>query len=211
MKIISHAITLLVSFVLVYIWEQTFLADYTIQVLGLFVVIYILLTVIRRKKHPNANFGGTADIFILNTTIFLLISLTGAIYSPLFFLLYFLGFGITFIFEPATVFLFTIGAALLFLPQAMKNNSIESYIRLGSLVLISPLAFFFGQEYKDRDKEEEEIEEIAERSSDAGESIAKDVGAVLQEEKEKLKPKTVEKLNDILEQTEDLRSETKEK
>lgn len=210
MKLLVHAITLLLSFSLVFVWEQTPLADYTIQVLAALVVVYILMTLIRRKKHPTENFGGAVDIFILNTTIFLLISLTGNLYSPLFFLLYFLGFGITFIFEPATVFLFTIGAALLFLPEAMKNGAIESYIKLGSLVLISPLAFFFGQEYRDRDEEEEEIEELTERSKDAGDTIAKDVGEVLKEGK-KLNPKSVEKLNEILEETEDLRNETAKK
>jgi predicted transcriptional regulator len=51
---------------------------------------------------------------------------------------------------------------------------------------------------------------LEERSEDAGKTIARDVEEVLQHEKENLKAEDVEKLNEILEETEDLRSETKE-
>lgn len=210
MKFLTHGLVLLLSFGVVFVWEQTGLDTYTIQAVAALVAIYLLLSFIRRKKHQDGNFGGVADIFILNTAIFLLIYTTGNIYSPLYFLLYFLGFGITFIFEPATVFLFTIGAVLIFLPEALKNNSIESYIRIGSLLLISPLAFFFGQEYRDRDRQEAAIEAMAERTKDAADTIAKDVDTVMKEEKSSLKPKAIEKLDEILEESEDLRQESKE-
>lgn len=210
MKLLRHAIVLLFSFGIVFIWEQTGADAYTIQAVALLVVVYLGLSFWRRKRQQEANFGGSADIFILNTAIFLLIYTTGNIYSPLYFLLYFLGFGITFIFEPATVFLFTIGAVLIFLPEAMTNGAVESYIKLGSLLLISPLAFFFGQEYRDRDRQEAEIEDMAERGKDAADTISEDVHEVLTEEKAKLEPETVEKLNDILEETEDLRSEAEQ-
>lgn len=206
MKLLTHGLVLLVSFGLVFVWEQSGADTYTIQAVAALVAVYLVLTFIRRKRHQIENFG-VADIFILNTAIFLLIYTTGNIYSPLYFLLYFLGFGITFIFEPATVFLFTIGAVLIFMPEAMKNGSIESYIKLGSLLLISPLAFFFGQEYRDRDKQEEALDEITEREKDAADTIAKDVEEVMKDEKAELKPEAVEKLNEILEESEDLRSE----
>ncbi len=210
MKLLTHGLVLAISFGVVFVWEQTGLDIYTIQAVALLVVVYLLLSFIRRKKFKDGNFGGVADIFILNTAIFLLIYTTGNIYSPLYFLLYFLGFGITFIFEPATVFLFTIGAVLIFLPEALKNGSLESYIKLGSLLLISPLAFFFGQEYRDRDKEEQALDDITEREKDAADTISKDVEAVLKEEKGDLTPESVEKLDEILEESEDLRQETKE-
>lgn len=209
MKLLTHGLILLLSFGIVFIWEQTGLDLYTIQAVAVLVVVYLLLSFIRRKKFKDGNFGGVADIFILNTAIFLLIYTTGNIYSPLYFLLYFLGFGITFIFEPPMVFLFTIGAVLIFLPEALKNGSVESYIKLGSLLLISPLAFFFGQEYRERDKQEEALTQLTEREKDAADTIAKDVEGVLKEEKGALKTDAVEKLDEILEESEDLRQESK--
>src|SRR5260221_1996324 len=173
MKFLFHCGVLALSFGLVFLWNISPASDFTIQALAALVILYILITVIRRKKHPEiGNFGTTTDIFILNTAILLLISTTGQIYSPLFFLLYFLGFGITFIFEPATVFLYVIGAILVFLPEALKNGSLESFLRLGSIALISPLAFFFGQNYKDRDQEEAEIEAMTERTHEAADTIS---------------------------------------
>lgn len=208
MKLLRHGLVLLVSFGIVFVWEQTGMDSYTIQAVAFLVVMYLLLSFIRRKKNQDGNFGGVTDIFILNTAIFLIIYTTGDINSPLYFLLYFLGFGITFIFEPATVFLFTIGAVLIFLPQALTNGAIESYIKLGSLLLISPLAFFFGQEYRDRDKQEAALEAMEEREKEAADTISKDVESVMKKESN-LKPEAIEKLDEILEETEDLREESK--
>lgn len=60
---------------------------------------------------------GPWGIFLLNTVIFLLIFSTGSIDSGLFFLLYFLGFGIAFVFEPAVTFIFIVGTVFIFLPM----------------------------------------------------------------------------------------------
>jgi hypothetical protein len=208
MKILSHTLLLIVSFAVAFIWSNTVLETYTVQALAVLVLAYLVISFVRRKKNPKAEgFSSSSDIFILNTAIMLLITITGNLYSPLFFLLYFLGFGITFLFEPETVFVFTIGVILVFLPEALKNGSIESYIRIGSVVLISPLAYFFGREYKDRDAEEAAIEAMQDRSTDAANTIATDVKKILEDERDMLKDKDVEKLNEILEETETLREE----
>jgi len=211
MKFLYHCLVLIASFLAIFIWNATPAADYTIQALAVLVIVYLLITFIRRKKHKAMEgFGGSSDIFILNTGIFLLVFATGDIYSPLFFLLYFLGFGITFIFEPATVFIYVLGAIAVLLPEALVNGSMESFIRIGSIALISPLAFFFGSSYKDRDKMEEGVEAMAERTKDSADTIASDVEEVLKDEKASLKPEDVDKLNEILEETEGLRQESKE-
>lgn len=210
MKILLHAFLLFSSFGLVFIWEQTQLADYTIQGLAILVLFYLLLSIIRKRINPSSEmFGNASDIFILTTAILLLINVTGNLYSPLFFLLYFLGFGITFIFEPTSVFFFTIGTILIFLPQALKNNAIESYIRLGSVVLISPLAYFFGQEYSERQKEEEKLEMKDERLDDLANTIKKDVEDVLNEES-KISDEGVEKLTEVIQEAKELKEEAKE-
>lgn len=212
MKIISHFLILTSAFILVFIWEISPLSNYTIQALGVLVAFYLLSSIIRKKRNPNSElFSQASDIFILTISILLVISITGNLYSPLFFLLYFLGFGITFIFEPVAVFVFALGSVLIFLPEALKNGSVESFLRLGSIVLISPLAFFFGQEYKDRDAQEEEIVQMQERAQDAANTISQDVEDVLEKEKDSLKPEEVQELNDILEETEDLRQENTNK
>lgn len=74
---------------------------------------------------------------------------------------------------------------------------------LGSLVLISPLAFFFGKEYRMEEKADEKIKQGEEKTKQVAEKIDEDVELVL--ENEHLSQKGEEKLDDILEETERLR------
>ncbi len=127
-----------------------------------------------------------------------------------FFLLYFLSFGIGLVFEPAAVFVFALAAIAVFLPDISKDDTAANMIKIASIVLISPLGFFFGREYQKAQEQEERVETTIESSKEAADAIAHDVEDVLDEEKNVLKEDDVEKLNDILEETEALREETKE-
>jgi hypothetical protein len=151
---------------------------------------------------------GPWGIFILNTIILLLIFSTGSLNSLVFFLLYFLGFGIAFVFEPAITFVFVLGVILVFMPDILKTDLIISLSRVGSLLLISPLAYFFGKEYRKTDKQETKLEALEERTEDAADTISEDVAGVLKDEKANLKSEDVDKLNEVLEETEDLRAES---
>ncbi len=191
---------------MVFIWNNSGLSEQTVPILGLLVLIYLILSA-RKKGKAFLTMGGDGPlgIFILNSVILLLIFSTGSIDSPLFFLLYFLAFGIAFVFEPLTVFVFTIGTISILLPSAGNNS--ENLLLLGSLLLISPLAYFFGREYRKSDKKDAEVEAIRERSEFAADEISKDVEEVLKDKN--LDSKDIERLNEILEETDDLREETK--
>lgn len=210
MKLFLQSLLLIISFLLIFVWQKTFLSGYTIPALG-FLVFLFILTSAGKKKISVAGFTKSEStlIFTLNTIIFLLIFSTGGFSSSLFFILYFLGFGIAFIFEPETVFVFTLGAFLIFLPDTLRDNVTDNLLRIGSLVLISPLAYFFGKSYRREEKQQSHIEEMEERTKDAADTISSDVEEVLENEKKNLKIEDVEKLNNILEETEDLREETK--
>lgn len=205
MKFILQSFFIILSFIFIFIWQNTSLSEYTIPALG-FLIFLFLLTSVKKKGLPK---NESLLIFVLNTVIFLLIFSTGGFSSSLFFILYFLAFGIAFVFEPETVFVFILGTILVFLSFALKDNVLENLIRLGSLVIISPLAYFFGREYRHEEKQQANIEAMQERAKDAADTISKDVEEILEEEKQSLKGKDVEKLNEILEETEDLRQESK--
>ncbi|MCL4354612.1 hypothetical protein M1349_04065 [Patescibacteria group bacterium] len=209
MKLIVQSLVLIVSFLAIYIWQQTILTAYTIPALGFLIFIYLFLSA-RKKGRAFLELGNSPwAIFALNTVIFLLIFSTEGLSSPIFFLLYFLGFGIAFVFEPMAIFVFVVGTVLIFLPDALKNDVTTNFLKVGSLVLISPLAYFFGNEFRRNDDQEAEIEALEERSQEAADTIAQDVKTVIEEEKENLSTKATDKLNDILEETEDLRQEKK--
>ncbi|MCL6096357.1 MAG: hypothetical protein M1444_01570 [Patescibacteria group bacterium] len=210
MKLIRQALVLILSFVLVFVWQNTPLSGYTVQILAILVVLYLIVSA-RKKGAGFLTMGGDGPwgIFILNTIILLLVFATGSISSSLFFLLYFLGFGIAFVFEPPAIFVFIVGAVLVFLPDALKGDTFGNLIKVGSLLLISPLAYFFGREYRKSDKQEGDIEALEERTKEAADTISEDVEEVIKDEKANLKEQDVQKLNEILEETEDLRAESK--
>ncbi len=199
MRYITNSLTLILSFIAIYLEEQ-FLSDYRLQIIGLLIIIYFVITFLRRKYQKNAeNFSSASDIFIVNAVVILLIIATDGINSPIFFLLYFLCFGITFIFEPVTVFIFAIGALIMFLPQALQNQALESFIKIGSIFLIAPLAFFFGKEYKDRAK----LAKTAEKTKQEAKSISKDIEKVIENEKT-LDQENAASLTDALKRTKKL-------
>jgi hypothetical protein len=210
MKLIRQAIVLIISFALVFVWQNTPLSGYTVQALAVLVVIYVVISA-RRKGQGFLTLGGDGPwgIFILNTVILLLIFATGSISSGLFFLLYFLCFGIAFVFEPPAIFVFIVGAILVFLPNALQGDTFGNFLKIGSLLLISPLAYFFGREYRKADIQEGDIEALEERTKEAADTISENVEEVIKDEKASLKEEDVKKLNEILEETEDLREESK--
>jgi signal transduction histidine kinase len=211
MKILLQSLVLTLSFVFVFVWKETPLTNYTVALSGVLIVFYILISA-RKKGKGFLEMGGEGPwgIFFLNTIILLLIFSTGAIDSTLFFLLYFLGFGVAFVFEPAVTFIFVLGVILVFIPDAIKGDFLVNFLKLGSLLLISPLAFFFGKEYRRNDKQDAQIEALEERTKEAADTISEDIEEVIKEEKANLKSEDMEKLNEILEETEDLRAESKQ-
>lgn len=207
MKILKQTSALLFSFGFVYLWQTTFLGQYTIPTIGLLILLFFLLTV---KKGLNIETMLASEsvwgIVVLNTIILILVFSTGIMQSPLFFLLYFLTFGVAFVFDPITVFVFLLGLVLLFLPETLSGDVTGNVLRIGSLVLISPLAFLFGRTIKEQDTQDQQVEMMQERAQDAADTIAENVDELLKEEK---KTEEVAKLNEILEETEVLREESK--
>lgn len=212
MKLIFQNLVLIISFVLIFVWQKANLYDYTVPFLGALIALYLIVSVTRKNSKGFLSSGkeGSFGIFVLNTLIFLLIFSTDSINSPLFFLIYFLAFSIAFVFEPMVIVVFILGAVLIFLPDALRSNVTFNLIKLGSILLISPLAYFFSLEYRKNQAQQEEVEALKERTKDAADTISKDLEDVIKDEKENLKQKDMDKLNDVLEQTEDLREESKQ-
>lgn len=142
------------SFTLIFIWQSTPLQNYAIPFLGFLIFVFLILSIEKKGFNPHRLLGeeGTGAVFILNTLVFLLIFSTGALSSTLFFLLYFLGFSIAFVFTPTIVFVFIIGTIAVFLPEAIKGDVLGNFLKIGSLFIVFPLAYFFGREFRKEEK-----------------------------------------------------------
>lgn len=207
MKILLQSLLLLLSFVLVFIWQQSPLANYTIQIIGFLIFIYVISTFAGTKKIKLIFLGGPLAVFILNTIILLFIFSTGSISSSFFFLLYFAVFALVFVFDPTAIIVFCAGVILVFLPDALKDDVTGNFIRLGSLLLISPLAYLFGKEYQREGKEEEKKEIVKEKVEEYVDEIEDNTQSVLEKEKGILKPDEVNQLNSIQQDAEKIREE----
>lgn len=171
MKIVKETLTLLVSTGIVLIIVNTSFSLYLTQILAFIVAISVLVIVVKKKKNKEILSGSLLEVFGITTSIFLTIFLTDAVNSPLFFLLYFLLFGIAFLMEPYAVFIFLAGILILFVPKMLPGIDVAELARVGGIILISPIAYFFGREFQRREKLEKDIEEKAEKIIE----VAKDV------------------------------------
>lgn len=205
MKLLYQSLVLILSFAAIFAWQQTIASQYTIQTFGFLVFIYLLLYFSKRLSHAKILFGGVWDIFILNTLVVLVVFATNGLSGGMFFFLYFLAFGIAFVFQPWTILVFDAGAILVFLQQALSSGDVTSnFIKLGTLLLISPLAIFFSLQYQKNEFLEVDKQTQEARDNDVADEITDDAEEVLKNEKS-LSKQDRKRLEDVVKEADDLR------
>ena len=199
MRYIIQSITLILSFLTIFLAEQ-YASDYLTEIIGILIITYFAILFLRTKyRKNNKSFGNQIDIFLVNTIVILLIFITGSIYSPIFFLSYFLCFGIIFIFEPITIVFFAIGFVIIFIPEALQNGSLESFIKIGSVCFTALLGFFFGIEFKNREKMLKKLVKTKQEAKD----IRQELSQVIENQQD-LPKQDKEKLSDALQKVKKL-------
>lgn len=160
-------------------------------------IIYALFRK-RVRKQQEAFIGSNLEIYAILVFVLLVVFLTGGISSNLFFLTYFLIFGVTFIFEPIIIFLFLIGLLILYIPGTLQDDIFTNVIKLSSVFLLTPVAYFFSREFKKR----ESLQNKVNRSTEIIITDAKDL-LETRGKNERLK-----KAQEIITEAEDLKKET---
>jgi hypothetical protein len=203
MKLLFQAITLALSCGLVALVILTSAIAYLAPILGLLILISAIGIIIKqRQASKKAKMGisqeifsgSNLEVFVVTTTVLLIIFLTGGLYSNLFFLLYFIMFGLVFLFEPPAVFVLLIGLLALFYPSLSDGDLFLNFLKLGTLVFLTPLSFFFGREFQKRERLEQEIRDKAGQ-------IIEDTQVL----RTKTKKENKDTLDDIEKQAEDLK------
>jgi len=202
MKYIRQSLVLLLSTLLVAVIVFTSLSSYTPLVLLFLGVASLCYALLRRKRNRGQEMfiGSGKEIFVILTAILLIVFLTGGIRSPIFFLTYFILFGIAFIFEPIMIVLFLLCLGAVFMPQVLQDDIFGNSLKLGSLIFLTPIAFFFGREYRRREKLQEKVKATTE-------SIIEEAEEILQT---KDKNERLKKAEEIIEEARQLKKETEE-
>jgi len=156
-EFLVHSLFLISAVGLTFFWvNDPNLSLYTLQLIAVFILLYFLTNWLNRRKDTQGVKASTLPAgrqalrwnttIIFTMVVMLLVISTGAIISPLFFLIYFLLFGLALTLEPQIVITFTLGLIVFFYinnPEATNDQLIP----LLSLILITPLALFFGRQY----------------------------------------------------------------
>jgi hypothetical protein len=136
----------IITVVLAFIISVSPLASYGLQIAALLMIIYAGASFLIRKHILSTDLKVTLDVLVFSLTISVLIFTTGGFNSPVFFLSYFLLFGVALFSSPATATAITVTFALLFL-VAPKQDFWLDLVQIGSLLAIAPLSILFGKQY----------------------------------------------------------------
>lgn len=200
MNLIKQSFVIILATALVFCIVQTPAVSAIPYILGFLVGISLIYAIFRKsiKKQQEAFIGSNKEIFIIIVFVLLVVFLTGGISSVLFFLTYFLIFGITFVFEPSMILLFLVGLSVLFIPGTLQDEVFSNLIKLSSVFLLTPIAFFFAREFKKRERLENKVNQTTK-------IIITDAKDLLENQD---KHTRVEKASEIIQEAESLKEET---
>lgn len=147
-RLTVNSLVLTISALFAFIWTQnTTLHDYTLQLVALIAIVYFVIEYLSRSgKKVLLENNKTIQITTLSFVVFILVFSTGGFDSPIFFLVYFLLFGVALLLEPVeAIILAIIATVLLYLDSS--GDLLSNLIQISSLFLITPLAVIFGRQY----------------------------------------------------------------
>lgn len=195
----SLAIFLGIVFVfMVQITEISNYISYLLAILIVFTAIYISMK--KRSKSASELFTGSPlELFTITSIILFIIVLTNGLSSPLFFLLYFILFLLAFMASNITIWVFMMTVLLFFVPEASANINTDTLLKLGSLVLLAPIAYFVGHELERRQVLNKKIEAKTDEIIQEAEAIKENGNPSYSEENEAI--------DEIIEEAESLKKD----
>lgn len=153
-----------------YFIAKTPIAEYSLQISGFLVAIYVLLSFLVRKKFLKPSIRIVFDLFIFSFAVSFLLFTTGGFTSPIFFLTYFLLFGIALLSAPTTSVVAALTFAILFVLTPRADFWME-ILQIVSLLSIAPISAMFGKQYIENLKNEQRIHILKNVSQDFVEEI----------------------------------------
>ncbi|PIW73653.1 hypothetical protein CO005_00250 [Candidatus Roizmanbacteria bacterium CG_4_8_14_3_um_filter_34_9] len=148
-KEITHALILIFTIVLTFIFPKTNLAQYDLQIsAGLFILLYLTKNFIITKN----TYSRLIESVVFTLIIMGIINSTGGLTSPFFFLIHFLLFSLSLILEPIISITTTVTLIIFFLFNLPANQNFSTLMPIISLAFITPFAMFLGQEKIESEK-----------------------------------------------------------
>jgi len=144
-KELLHSLILVLCIALAFIFPQTPLVEYAVEVVAL---LFILLFIARRLSF----FSKKTRLFesaVFTLIIVGIVTSNGGLSSPYFFLIHFLLFSLTLLLEPIIPIIVTMVLMLFFLFSQTGPFSFTQLIPIFSLLFMTPFALILGNEYEE--------------------------------------------------------------
>ncbi|MFZ2026575.1 MAG: hypothetical protein WAV30_04790 [Microgenomates group bacterium] len=139
-----HSFILIVCIVVSFIFPQTTLAAYNIELAALLLVIFFIARRFSFFSRRTRLFESVIFTLIVLGTV----NTTGGLQSPFFFLVDFLLFALALLLEPIIPIIVTLVLMLFFLVGA-EQTSFNQLLPIFSLALMTPFAMILGNEYEE--------------------------------------------------------------
>lgn len=161
-----HLGFLMTAVLLTFFWTANpDLSTYTLQLIAFLVILYFL----GRTQIGKPNLVFLLDGVIFTMVTLLLVTQTGGLNSPLFFLIYILLFGLALLFDPLITLSLSLTLSLLMYNQAKDLNG---FLEIVGLLLMTPVALFFGRQYLKVLEDEEKIKIIIKKKVEAEKEVS---------------------------------------
>jgi len=148
-KEIIHALILIFTITLGFLFPKSTLAKYDLQIAAL---LFIFFFIVKKFALPDSQPLRLLESVIFTLIVLLIINNTGATQSPFFFLIYFILFSLSLLLEPIISIITTLTLVIFFLLSTPANQNFSSLLSIFSLAFITPFALFLGKEYEENKK-----------------------------------------------------------
>ena len=162
-----HIIALLIGVLLTFFWVNIpALNQFSLQLTGL-----LLLSLLLGHRLLNPSRYKLAESVISTIAVILVVSSTGNLTSPLFFLNFILLFELSLILEPVIPIIVSLTLIPVYLYSTDSSVSSIIYVALFSFPLITPLAYFTGLLYQKVKNQKKEINNLSEKVEELKEEL----------------------------------------
>lgn len=148
-KKIIHAIILIFTIILAFIFPKTSLAAYDLQISATLFIIFYLVKRYFIKESSNSRL---IESVIFTLIILGIVNSTGGLTSPFFFLIHFLLFSLSLLLEPIISITTTLALIIFFLLEVPQNQGLKALLPIISLAFITPFAMYMGEEHIESQK-----------------------------------------------------------
>ncbi len=144
-----HAALLLVAVLLAFLVSKV---TFTSSEVSIAVFIFIALFILKKMVFPGGEPWRILEAFIFTIITLFIVVTTGGAMSPFFFLVYFLVFSLSMLFEPLVSLSAVLMVILLFIAISPPDLPFRSMIPIFSLAFLAPFALLLSQERIENEK-----------------------------------------------------------